>query len=169
MNDILGVAAILIALVVAGEVALRRGRRDEEQKRQFYGPVVFGVIGCASGVAAAMLFRYDAQSDRVHIGDSMPLAVAGTIGGVLLGRIVKLFHQHLSRLRGCIEILATTLLVASVGTVLGWLSGDKREGNPPVEMIWGLFSGIGLGVGFGVLILILDRRRRQGSPRSTPT
>jgi predicted membrane-bound spermidine synthase len=155
---LLGAAAVLVVLVVAEVVSLR-SRPREEQKRLYYGPVVFGVIGCASGVAAAMLFRYDAQFDRVHIGDSVPLAVVGIIAGVLVGRIFKLLHQRYQRLRGCIEVLATSLLLASVGTVLGWLCGDKREGNPPVEMIWGLFGGMGVGAGFGVLSLIRDRMR----------
>jgi prepilin signal peptidase PulO-like enzyme (type II secretory pathway) len=163
----LGVAAALIALLIASVVSLRGGRFDEVQKRFFYGPVVFGLIGCACGVSTAMLFRYDVQRDRVDIHESVPLAVAGLVVGAIVGRFVKWFHRRFAHLRGSVEVFATALLLASVGTVLGWLSGDKREGNPPTAMIWGLFGGLVLGTGFGVLSLILDYRRQQISPRST--
>jgi hypothetical protein len=130
-------------------------------KDQLNIPLIFAATGAAAGVAVAMLFRYDQQNDRVYIDDSAPLVAVGFVCGHIFGRCIKRASQTSPRLRWLIEVVATTLLIGSVGAVLGWLGGDKRWVNPPPSMLWGLFAGAVGGVLVGGGHVICDRRRLQ--------
>jgi hypothetical protein len=130
-------------------------------KHFLYGPIIFALIGAASGVAAAMVSRYDQHYDRVYIQESLPFAFGGAVVGLGVGCFVMYAHRWYARLRTLIEVTATALLFGCVCAVLGWLVGNKREANPPPVMFWGLLIGVALGA-----IYIADRwrsRRRADS------
>jgi len=167
----LGLVAIAALLVLVGAIVLRLGlRRVDDRvvspKHSVYGPVVFGVVGAAAGVAAAMLFRYDEARDRVYIEYSLPLVIGGTFLGATFGRLVARLHKRYPAARPWVEVTATAFLLAGPGAVLGWLFGDKREGNPPAEMSWGLLGGLVLGAGLGGISFA---RTRAGASAAPPT
>jgi hypothetical protein len=131
-------------------------------RHELYGPVIFGPIGGVGGVALAMLFLYDEAQNRVYIVHSLPLAVAGVVVGLAVGRAVMWAYLRYPRLRAVIEVTGTALLLAGTGAVVGWLAGDKREGNPPAEMVWGSLGGLALGAAISAAGLAWDRLRSSG-------
>jgi hypothetical protein len=164
----LAVGAILVILVGASVLhfGLRgTGGHPGTPRHSVYGPVVFGTVGGAAGVAAAMLFRYDEMYNRVYLEKSLPLLIAGVFVGHAVGRLVERVHRQCPRLRAWIEVTGAALLLGGAAAVLGWLSGDKREGNPPAEMGWGLLGGLVLGAAVGVI----GRTRARAGMSPVPT
>jgi len=127
-------------------------------KHILYGPVVFSVVGAACGGTLAMLCYYEIEYDRVDIGFSGALIFVGTMIGLSVGSFVMWLYQHYRSLRVLIEVVGTALLTGSIGAVFGWLLGDKREANPPNEMMFGLFGGLILGACLWIINLRMVRR-----------
>jgi hypothetical protein len=88
-------------------------------RKLVYGPLIFGVIGAASGVVAAMLLHYDPVGDRVDLEDSLPLAAEGAIIGILVGYVAMRLYDRFTGVRPWIETVAVTLLFGSSAAVVG--------------------------------------------------
>jgi hypothetical protein len=113
-----------------------------------YGPVIFGVVGAACGVSAAMLLHYDVVYDLVDLDNSVPLAAVGAVCGVVVGFGAMNLQLRNARMRPWIEITAIVLLFGSSAAVVGWLFGDHQYRNPWPGTKWGAVAGVAVALLF---------------------
>ena len=102
--------------------------------KHVFGPVIFGLIGTASGVAA-MVWRYMPEYDRVDIGDSVPLAVGGLLLGAGVGLAIMPLYERSPKSRRWIEGAGIILLLGSSFAICGWIAADhvkeaRTAGHP---------------------------------------
>jgi len=127
------------------------------------GPVSCTLIGAASGVCWAMLYRQDeGQRARVHLDDSLPALFLGSLVGVFVGQIVLGACRRRPRVITAATLLITTLLGAAIVAPAGWIAAEGWvERQPRAGMALGASLGAVGGLVLGVAQLVGDQRRRR--------
>ena len=129
-------------------------------------PLILALVGASGGVCGAMLYRQDpGEWARVHLGDSLPLALAGLVGGAAAGGVVGRACARWPRVVPAVGVGAAALLGAALAAPLGWIAGDLgTERLARQGMAAGAGVGAVVGLVFGLGQLRLDRRPSPTGP-----
>ena len=135
------------------------------------GSITLALTGAGVGISLGMLFHSEPPF-RVHLEDSLPLALLGTFVGALVGCGVSAACARRPRLIQTAALAFTALLGASISAPLGWIAGSivaserlphaEEPGDvkhlPPVGMVIGTGVGGVLGFALGYLQKLLESR-----------
>jgi hypothetical protein len=119
------------------------------------GPVVWTLVGSASGLCAAMLSHRETDvRAEVKLEESTPLLADGALIGCLVGLCVLGVCSAWPRALPAAEVLSMTVLGAALAAPLGWVVGDSVTARLPSE---GMAAGAAAGAAGGLVLGVLQR------------
>jgi len=117
-------------------------------RRELHLPLTCALIGVLVAICWGMVHRQSAfDPTRVHLDHSLPLAVAGLVGGAVLGSLLERASVRWPPLTRALEAVLVPVLVGSIAGPLGWITRDAGLDWSGEEAIvhagaWG--AGVGL-------------------------
>src|SRR5262249_26819527 len=126
------------------------------------GPLVFALIGAASGISVGMLFFHVPGEDRVYIEVGLSAMLAGACIGVAIGQAVSQVCSRKPKLVPFAGSTSFVLLCAALAAPLGWIAGGivshtrvwftEMEGRFPEPQVLGMAAGAALGGFVGITL-----------------
>ena len=146
------------------------GARDIREAIAPLLPLILALAGAGAGVCGAMLYLHDPRERaHVYLQYSLPVAIAGLVGGAVAGQAVAAACTRRPRLVPAAEVAAATILGAAVVAPLGWIVGDLRAERLGAEgMAIGAVVGAAIGLVLGVVQTRPDRRQLTEPPGPDP-
>src|SRR6266404_2643567 len=137
------------------------------KQRKLLLPVSCGAIGVLWAICWGMTHRPPGTDpDRVNLDESIPLAMLGTLGGVLIGAALYQITRHSLRLIWLFEIALCSLLAGSIAAPFGWMARHVAADRTGVQSI--IQTGL-IGAIAGLVFRTWRRGRKAGrSPAEKP-
>ncbi len=135
------------------------------KQRKLLMPVSCGAIGVLWTICWGMTHRPPGTDpDRVYLDESIPLAMLGTLGGVLAGAALYQITRHSLQLIWLFEIALCAVLAGSIAAPFGWLGRDVGADRTGTEAILrtgliGAIVGLVLAVGVRICRRVIRSRR----------
>ena len=109
------------------------------------GPVMFAWAGAAVGGVWAFVHHYNPAYDRVGIDFIVPSAALGAACGLVPGFVVRsAYLRGGHRRQAVLEAFAASVLAASLGLVIGWISHRRHEDSLTIASVYsGVFAVVG--------------------------
>jgi hypothetical protein len=133
------------------------------KRRELDLPLVCALVGALWGICWGMVHRQsDLDRTRVHLEQSVPVAVAGLVAGAVVGAGLRRASGRCPPLTRVWEAVLIPVLAGSIAGPLGWLCRDAALDWSGEEAIrraaaWGAGAGLGL---YAVTLVYRAVRRR---------
>jgi len=143
------------------------------KRRELHLPLTCALVGVLWAICWGMIHKQsELDRTRVHLDQSIPLAVAGFLGGALIGAALQRVSALCPPLTRVLEVILVPVLAGSIAGPLGWLARDDRLDWSGEEAIlragtYGVAAGLAL-YPAGWACQCAGRRRKATEPVGAP-